>query len=151
MVFLLHRCSAQFLVFSRLDKVTLLIATCQLLHNEFYLHLSMSRFNQVHFYLFIYFWLFWVFIAAQAVLQLQRVGTTLPLQRMGFSLWCLLIVDLGLQSTDSVVMVLRLSCSKGWWNLPGSGIKPMSPATADRFFTTQSSGKCLFNLFVPIY
>ena len=57
MVFLLHRCSAQFLVFSRLDKVTLLIATCQLLHNEFYLHLSMSRFNQVHFYLFIYLFL----------------------------------------------------------------------------------------------
>ena len=71
MVFLLHRCFAHFLVFSRLDKVNLLIATCQLLHNEFYLHLSMSRFNQVHFYLFIYlfiyFWLFWIFIAAQPV------------------------------------------------------------------------------------
>ena len=53
MVFLLHRCFAHFLVFSRLDKVNLLIATCQLLHNEFYLHLSISRFNQVH-YLFIY-------------------------------------------------------------------------------------------------
>ena len=85
----LHRCFAHFLVFSRLDKVNLLIATCQLLHNEFYLHLSMSRFNQVHFYLFIYLFIFGCSGSSLLLSLLSncRVGATLQLQCMSFSLW----------------------------------------------------------------
>ena len=29
----------------------------------------------------------------------------------------------------------------GMWDFPGSGIKPLSPASADEFFTTEPSGK----------
>ena len=32
------------------------------------------------------------------------------------------------------------------WDLPGPGIKPMSPALAGRFFTTESPGKPQINL-----
>ena len=40
-----------------------------------------------HFFSFyIYFWLCWVFIAVRAFLELKRVGTTLELRCMGFSL-----------------------------------------------------------------
>ena len=34
------------------------------------------------------------------------------------------------------------------WDLPGSGIKPGSPALAGRFFTTDPPGKSLFFLFL---
>ena len=34
----------------------------------------------------------------------------------------------------------QLSC--GMWNLPGPGIKPVSPALAGGFFTTEPPGKC---------
>ena len=36
----------------------------------------------------------------------------------------------------------------GMRNLPGPGIKPMSPAIADRFLTTGPPGKSIFNYFV---
>ena len=32
----------------------------------------------------------------------------------------------------------------GMWDLPGSGIEPLSPAMAGGFFTTESPGKSLF-------
>ena len=35
----------------------------------------------------------------------------------------------------------------GMWDLPGSGIEPMSPALAGGFFTTEPSGKPLFYFF----
>ena len=31
--------------------------------------------------------------------------------------------------------------SQGMWDLPGSGIEPVSPALAGRFFTTEPPGK----------
>ena len=37
----------------------------------------------------------------------------------------------------------QLLCSP--WNLPGPGIKPVSPALAGRFITTGLPGKCHFN------
>ena len=44
-----------------------------------------------------------------------------------------------LRSTGSAVELRGLSCSV--WDLPVSGIEPMSPALAGRFFTTEPSGK----------
>ena len=38
------------------------------------------------YYLCIYFWLWWVFVAVQAFLQLQQAGATLQLRCAGFSL-----------------------------------------------------------------
>ena len=45
----------------------------------------------------------------------------------------------GLKSRGSAVEEGRLSC--GMWNLLGSGIKCMSSALADSFFTTEPPGK----------
>ena len=43
----------------------------------------------------------------------------------------------GLQSTGSVAVVRRLSCSI-MWDLLRSGIEPASPALAGGFFTTET-------------
>ena len=46
-------------------------------------------------------------------------------------------------STDSTVVVHRLSCSTAMWDLPGSGIEPVSSALAGRFFTAEPPEKPL--------
>ena len=51
------------------------------------------------------------------------------------------VVNLGLWSIDSIVVMQGLSCSVAIWDLPTPGIEPMSPASADRFFTTEPPGK----------
>ena len=78
---------------------------------------------------------------------------------LGFSLWRLLLLQsMGyscpgfsscraraqaprLQSTGSVVVAHGLGCSSVIkWNLPGPGIKPVSPALAGRFFKLSHQG-----------
>ena len=49
------------------------------------------------FYNFIYFWLYFVFIATQAVLQLQRVGAALQLRYIDLSLLASLVEEYRLQ------------------------------------------------------
>ena len=58
------------------------------------------------------------------------------------------VVAQGLSSCGSRALELRLSsCSaqaqllRGMWDLPGPGLKPVSPALAGRFLTTESPGK----------
>ena len=112
----------------------------------------------LNFYLCTYFWLCWVFIAARAFLQLQRVGATLQLLCAGFSLqWLLLLWSSGsracrLSGWGFRTLEHRLrSCGTraqllhSMWDLPGTGIKPVSPALAGRFFTTESPRKFQFN------
>ena len=43
----------------------------------------------------------------------------------------------------SLVAVRRLlvAVASGMWDLPGSGVEPMSPALAGGFFTTEPPGK----------
>ena len=60
----------------------------------------------------------------------------------------------GLISFSSQDVEHRLSSFGIWayllchtWDLPGSGIKPVSPALADRFFSTEPPGKALFLFF----
>ena len=49
---------------------------------------------------------------------------------------------LGLQSTGSITVVHSgLSCSAACGDLPGSGIEPMSPTLAGRFFIIEPPGK----------
>ena len=84
-------------------------------------------------------------------LQLRRAGATLQCSARashcnGFS--CCGAWALGAQA--SVVVACRLSsCGaraqllRGMWDLPGPGIKPMSPALAGRFLTTAPPGKSL--------
>ena len=98
-------------------------------------------------YLFIFLGLYWIFIATQAFLWLQQAGATLLvevwlllLQGTGFrvcglqKLWFLSPKTLAqyLWHTGLVALCMR--------DLPGPGIKPMSPALASGLFTTKPSG-----------
>ena len=63
------------------------------------------------------------------------------------------VVACGLSSCGSWALELRLSsCGTrallfcGMWDLPGPGIKPVSPALAGRFLTTAPPGKSLIHL-----
>ena len=47
-------------------------------------------------YLFIYFWLYWVFVAVRAFLYLQQVGAALQFPCEGSSLWWPLVAKHGL-------------------------------------------------------
>ena len=85
----------------------------------------------------IYLWLCWVFVALRAFLQLWC---------MGFSLqWLLLLQSRALGWVGSVAVAHGPSCSMACGILiPGSGIKPISPASAGRLPTTGPPGKSLF-------
>ena len=110
------------------------------------------------------FWLCWIFIAAQAFLQLRRAGSTLSLWCMSFSSqWLLLLWSTGsgargLSTCGSQAPEHRLSSCGAWASLlcgmldiPGSGIEPVSPALADRFFISEPPGKPLLFLFRSCY
>ena len=89
-----------------------------------------------------YFWLCWVFVAAWGLFSscrewglLSGCGARASLQRL-LLLW----------STGSRVHKPHSGGSWAWlfhslWNLPGSGIEPVSPALAGEFLTTEPSGK----------
>ena len=102
-------------------------------------------------------------VASRGYCLLQCVGFSLRrllfLQSMGFR-------ASGLSGCGSWALELRLSSCGTWaslprgmWDLPGSGIKHMSPALAGRFSTTGPSGKSQvfvfillgFNCFMPIF
>ena len=109
-------------------------------------------------YFFFKFWLCWVFTVAWAVLQLQRVVATLQLQRAGFSLLQLLL----LQSRDSVACCrigalghAGISNCGSWaqqlW-LPGSRAQTpqvrhtgLGHSTACGTFLDQGSNSCLLH------
>ena len=52
-----------------------------------------------------------------------------------------LVVEHGLQSEGSIVVFQGLSYSESMWDLPRPGFKPLSPALAGVFFTTESAGR----------
>ena len=90
------------------------------------------------FYIYLFYWLCWVFIAVLPLLSLQWL---LLLQSTGSRIYGLQ----QLQHTGSVVVARGLNCSSVW-NLPGLGIKPKSSALAGRFLSTVPPGmsKTLF-------
>ena len=58
------------------------------------------------------------------------------------------VVACGIRSSSSQALEYRLSSPDsqdlllcGMWDLPGSGIEPVSPALTGRFFTTEPPGK----------
>ena len=94
-----------------------------------------------------------LFCCAGFSLLVERGGYS-PAACVGISLWWLLLLQstcsrcVGFSSSDSQVLGHRLnSCGardqllRGTWNLPRSGIQPVSPALAGRFFTTEPPGK----------
>ena len=119
------------------------------------------------FYLFIYFWLCWVFVAARGLSLVVVSGGYSSLRCAGFSLqqllslWSMGSRHVGFSScstraqqlwlTGSRAQAQQLWCSglvaPGMWDLPGPGIEPMSPELAGGFLTTAPPRKSLFFIF----
>ena len=106
------------------------------------------------FILFIYFWLQWVFVAARRLSLVAVSEGYSSLWCTGFSLWQLLLLQstgsgcMGFSSCGSRALEHRLSSCGAWaqllrgmWDLPGPGLKPVSPALAGGFLTTAPPGK----------
>ena len=120
----------------------------------------------------LFFWLCWVLVAVCGLSLVAESRGCSSVQCTGFSLWWLLLlwstgcrhVGFGRCSTQpqcccSRVLEYRLShcglwalVAHGIWNLPRSGIKPVSPALADRFLSTVPPGKsCLWCLCLWVW
>ena len=117
--------------------------------------------------LFIYLWLRWVFVAVHRLSLVAASRGYSPLQCTGFSLrgllllrstgpplrWLLLLRSTGsrhagLSNCGLRALERRLSsCGtqaqllRGMWDLPGPGLKPVSPALAGGLLTTAPSGQ----------
>ena len=130
----------------------------------------LSEFSFFKINLFIYFWLQWVFVAAQGLSLVAASRGYSPLWCTGFSLrWLLLLRNTGSRHTGfsscgSQAPEHRLSsCGtraqllRDMWDLPGPGLEPVSPALASGFLTTVPPGKpsvrilkaLLHNLLAP--
>ena len=81
--------------------------------------------------------------------------TSLVAEHRLYSLWVSVVAVFGLSWCGSQTLEHRLnSCAAqavllcAMWDLPGPGIKPMSPALAGGFFTTEPPGRhfCTFNV-----
>ena len=73
----------------------------------------------------------------EGFLQLRRVGATLQLRWTGFSLRQLLL----LQSSGSSHTGFSSCGTRSQWDLPGPGLKPMSPSLAGGFLSIAPPGK----------
>ena len=106
------------------------------------------------FYLFFYFCQRWVFIAGHGLSLIVVSQWFFSCKSTGFSLRQLLSLGStgcrarGLSDRSSRVLERRLSSCGAWakllhgvWNLPGPGIRPVSPALAGRFLTTGPPGR----------
>ena len=112
---------------------------------------------------FFFFWLRWVFVAARGLSLVAASGGYSSLRCVGFSLWwLLLLLSMGSRCTGFSSCGLRAlesrlsSCGtwaylfRGMWDLPGPGLKLVSPALAGGFLTTVPSGKsCPIDLNLP--
>ena len=110
-----------------------------------------AQIPEIFIYLFI-FWLCWVFVAAcrlslAVACRLLIVVAFLAVEHRLQGLRASVIV------VDSVVAAPGLSSCGAWvqlllsmWNLPGPGIKRVSPALAGGFFTTGPPGESLYNI-----
>ena len=86
--------------------------------------------------------IFWLCCSGFSLVVESR-GSSL-LQSVGFSLQGLLLCGAwALGKWASVVVAHRLSCSSALRDLSGPGVKPMSPAFAGEFFTTEPPAKTM--------
>ena len=126
-------------------------------HLRIFLKQFLSLLNFILYILFIYFWLCWVFVAAQGLCLVAASGGYSPAAA------CRLLIlvaspvaeqSLGFSGCGSWALEHSLSSCGTWaslfcnmWDLPGSGIKPMSPAWAG-FLTREAPPPpiCLLNI-----
>ena len=111
-------------------------------------------FEYIFICLFSYFWLCWVFIAVWAFLTCSAWASrysgfsccrTQALGRLDFSRCGLWALAHRLSSWSTRAQLLR-----SLWNPPRPGIKPLSPALAGGFFTTEPPRETLCCLFVGL-
>ena len=118
---------------------------------EMHVRLTYRAFFFSKIYLFVYFWLSWVFVAAHG-LSLVVVSRGYPLLRCaGFSLrWLFLLWSMDSRHVgfSSCGAWASLLCSM--WGLPGPGLEPMSPALAGGFLTTAPPRKSYLQSFIKI-
>ena len=90
---------------------------------------------------------------SQAFLQLQRVGGyLLVVVRMLLIAVASIIAEHGLLQESLLQRCGARVLPHSMWDLPGQGIKPISPELAGRFLTTGPPGKsCMFLKRVAIY
>ena len=130
---------------------------------EFSIHTSNTLLAYVFFKIFLFLAALGLCCCTWSFFWLQRVGATLGCGARashcgGFSwcgaralgAWASVVVAHGLSSCGSWALERRLcSCGararllRGMWDLPRSGLEPMSPTLAGRFLTTAPPGKPL--------
>ena len=93
-------------------------------------------------YLFIYFWLRWVFVAARRLSLVAASWGYSSLRCAGFSLrWLLLLQSTGSRRTGFSSCGSQTELLHSMWDLPGPGLEPVSPELAGGFLTTVPPGK----------
>ena len=103
----------------------------------FWLEIDVKSMGVYYVFVIFFIWLYWVFTALRKLSVVAASGVYSE-PRTGVSLWWpLLLRSSGarrLRSCGARAQLLR-----GMWNLPGPGIKPVSPALAGGFLTTEPS------------
>ena len=95
-----------------------------------------------------YFWLFWVFVAAQECPLDLASRDYCSLQCTGFSLrWLLLLQNTGCRHVDFSNCRTRAYLLCSMWNLPGPGIKPIFPPLAGGVLSSGPPRKSLHGFF----
>ena len=108
----------------------------------FFFFTNTAQSNILFIYLFVYFWLIWVFVAAHGLSLVAASGGYSSLRCTGFSLrWLLLLRSTGSRRVGFSSCGTRAELLCGMWDLPGPGLEPVSPALAGGFLTTAPPGK----------
>ena len=98
--------------------------------------------TQTFLFIYFYFWLCWVFVGARGFPLVGASRGYSSLKCMGFSLqWLFLLWNMGSGACRLSSCGARASLLRGRWNLPGSGIEPMTPSWTGRFLATGPPGK----------
>ena len=105
---------------------------------------SSAHFFKINLFLFIYFWLCWVFVAARGLSLVAVSRGYSSLQCAGFSLrWLLLLQSAGSRHAGFSSCGTWTQLLHGMWDLPRPGLEHVFPALAGGFLTTAPLGKPL--------
>ena len=122
-------------------------------------------------YLFIYLWLYWVSVAARGLSVVAASGGYSSLRCADFSLQCLLLLrsmgsrhmgfsSRGMRAQQLWLMGSGAKAEQLWctgsvapcmWDLPGSGLEPVSPSLTGRFLTTVPPGKSDCHILITFF
>ena len=109
------------------------------------------------FILFIYFRLCWVFIVVCGLCLFTASGGFSCCGARALGMWVSVVVALRLSSCSLRALEHGLSSYgaraqllRGMWDLPGPGLKPVSPALAGGFLTTAPPGKSRHRVFMEV-